>query len=229
MASKRLVWDETGEKLYETGVSNGVLYQQSEDGTYPKGVAWNGLTSVQESPSGGEATTLYADNIKYLDLMAAEEFGATIESYMYPEEFKECDGSKELLPGVYIGQQNRTTFGFCYKTVIGNDVKGNEFGYKLHIIYGCKASPSETSYSSINDSPDANTFSWEVKATPVPVKIGGVEYKPTASITIDSSKFTTEQAKKNLAALEDVLYGSESADARLPMPTEVYTILSAES
>lgn len=225
----RLVWDQTGEKLYETGVRQGVLYPQAEDGSYPKGVAWNGLTSVNESPSGGEATTLYADDVKYLDLMSAEEFGMTIEAYMYPDEFRECDGSKELAPGIYIGQQNRKTFGFCYRTTLGNDVKGNEYGYKLHIIYGCKANPSDTSYSSINDSPDANTFSWESKATPVPVTIGDVEHKPTASITIDSSRFTTEQAKKNLAALEDVLYGSETADARLPLPAEIYSILTAAS
>lgn len=223
----RLVWDQTGEKIYETGVRNGVLYPQAEDGSYPKGVAWNGLTSVQESPSGGEATTLYADDVKYLDLMSTEEFSMTIEAYTYPEEFRECDGSKEIMPGVYIGQQNRKTFGFCYRTTLGNDIKGNEYAYKLHFVYGCKANPSDTSYSSINDSPDANTFSWESKGTPVPVTIGDTEYKPTASVTIDTSHFKTEQQLKNLKALEDVIYGSESADARLPLPSEIYSILSA--
>ena len=214
----KLVWDATGEKLYETGVENGVLYPLVE-GAYPKGVAWNGLTAVTESPSGAEPTALYADNIKYLNLMSAEEFGATIEAYMYPDEFAACDGSAELLAGVSIGQQKRQQFGLCYKTKVGNDTDGNEYGYKIHIIYGCLASPSEKGYSSINDSPEAITFSWEVSTTPVNV----TNQKPTATVIIDSTK--TDAAK--IAAIEKILYGDETTEARLPLPDEIVSIMNA--
>lgn len=214
----KLVWDQTGERLYETGVRNGVLYIPTA-GVYSKGVAWNGLTAVTESPSGAEATPLYADDIKYLNLMSTEEFGATIEAYTYPDEFAECDGSAALVDGVYIGQQARKTFGLCYRTTLGNDVDGNDYGYKLHIIYGCLAAPSEKGYATINDSPEAITFSWEVTTTPV--NVAGA--KPTASITIDSTKADATK----LAALEDILYGSKSAEARLPLPDEIKTLMTA--
>ena len=214
----KLVWDETGKRYYETGVKNGVLYIPTA-GVYSKGVAWNGLTAVTESPSGAESTPLYADDIKYLNLISAEEFGATIEAYTYPDEFAACDGSAELATGVTIGQQNRKTFGLCYKTTLGNDVDGNGYGYKLHIIYGCMATPSEKAYASINDSPEAITFSWEVTTTPVSVN----GFKPTASLVIDSTK--AEAAK--LTALEDILYGSESVEARLPLPDEIATLMAA--
>lgn len=212
----RLVWDQTGERRYETGVKNGVLYVQ-EGGIYPKGVAWNGLTAVTESPSGAEATPLYADDIKYLNLVSAEEFGATIEAYTYPDEFMVCDGSASLLEGVYIGQQSRKAFGLCYRTVIGNDVVNNEYGYKLHLIYGALAAPSEKAYATINDSPEAITFSWEVTTTPVAVK----DFKPTASVTIDSTKCDAAKLK----ALENILYGSEDSEPRLPLPDEIVTIM----
>lgn len=208
----KLVWDQSGERFYETGVKNGVLYIPTS-GVYSKGVAWNGLTAVTESPSGAEATALYADDIKYLSLMSTEEFGATIEAYTYPEEFAECDGSASLAAGVSIGQQARKTFGLSYKTTIGNDVDGNEHGYKLHLIYGCLAAPSEKAYATINDSPEAITFSWEVTTTPVNV----TGHKPTACITIDSTK--AEPTK--LAALEAKLYGSDSVEPSLPLPDEI--------
>lgn len=214
----KIVWDEVGKRLYETGVKNGVLYPQDQSGTYPKGVAWNGLTAVTESPSGAEATPLYADDIKYLNLMSAEEFGATIEAYTYPEEFGICDGSVELATGVNIGQQPRKAFGMSYKTTVGNDVEGNEHGYKLHLIYGALAAPSEKEYATINDDPEAITFSWEVTTTPVNV----TGHKPTASITIDSTKADPEK----LAALEAVLYGSESEEARLPLPDEIAELMA---
>ena len=214
----KLVWDETGKRYYETGVKNGVLYIPTA-GVYSKGVAWNGLTAVTESPSGAESTALYADDIKYLNLISAEEFGATIEAYTYPDEFAACDGSAELATGVTIGQQNRKTFGLCYKTTIGNDVDGNDHGYKLHIIYGCVATPSEKAYASINDSPEAITFSWEVTTTPVSVN----GFKPTASLVIDSTK--AEAAK--LTALEDILYGAEATEPRLPLPDEIATLMTA--
>ena len=213
----KLVWDQTGEKLYETGVKNGVLYPQAEGGTYPKGVAWNGLTAVTESPSGAEATALYADDIKYLNLISAEEFGATVEAYMYPDEFAECDGSAEIAPGVSIGQQARKAFGMSYKTVLGNDVDNNDHGYKLHIIYGALAAPSEKGYATINDSPEAITFSWELTTTPVAVN----GFKPTASIVIDSTKVKAEKLK----ALEDILYGATEAEARLPLPDEIAELM----
>lgn len=215
----KLVFDKTGERVYETGVSNGVLYVQDDRGAYPKGVAWNGLTNVTESPSGAEATPLYADNIKYLQLLSAEEFGATIEAFTYPDEFEACDGSAELAPGVTIGQQDRKTFGMCYKTIVGNDVKGNNHGYKLHLIYGAIAAPSEKAYQTINDSPEAITFSWEVTTTPV--ELDG--YKPTASLVIDSTKVDSGKLK----ALEAKLYGTDSPEAvaTLPLPSEVASIL----
>lgn len=220
----KIVWDKTGEKIYETGVKNGVLYLPDETGAYNTGVAWNGLTTVTESPSGAEATPLYADDIKYAELLSAEEFGATVECYTYPDEFAECDGSAEPTPGVTIGQQNRKTFGLCYRTTLGNDVKGNEYGYKLHLIYGAKAAPSEKAYSTINDSPEAITFSYEVTTTPVNV----TGYKPTASLIVDSTKVKLE----NLQKLEDVLYGKDNAvesgannEPRLPLPDEVISII----
>ena len=217
----KLVWDQTGEREYETGVKNGVLYVQGEGGTYPKGVAWNGLISVTESPSGAEATALYADDIKYLNLMSNEEFGATIEAYMSPEEFDQCDGTASIATGVSIGQQKRKTFGMAYKTTIGNDVDGNDYGYKIHLIYGALAAPSEKAYSTINDSPEAMTLSWEVSTTPVTVD----GFKPTATVVIDSTKVD----KKKLTALEDILFGTESKEARLPLPDEIVSIVGAAS
>ena len=215
----KLTWDNTGERIFETGVKQGVLYPIQNDGKYTKGVAWNGLTAVTESPSGAEATALYADDIKYLNLLSNEEFGATIEAYTYPDEFAECDGSAELATGVMIGQQKRKIFGLCYRTTIGNDVEGNDYGYKLHLVYGCLAAPSEKGYSTINDNPDAITFSWEVSTTPVNVE----GFKPTSQITIDSTKADPTK----LAALEAVLYGSAETEAKLPLPDEVATLMSA--
>ena len=217
----KLVWDRTGDRLYETGVKNGVLYIPTS-GVYSKGVAWNGLTAVTESPSGAEATALYADDTKYLSLMSAEEFGATIEAYTYPDEFAACDGSAELADGVMIGQQKRSTFGLCYKTTIGNDTEGNDHGYKLHIIYGAQAKPSERAYASINDSPEAITFSWEITTTPVNV----TGAKPTASLVIDSTKADPSK----LAALEDILYGKDgepASEPRLPLPDEIKSLMTA--
>lgn len=218
-----IVWDKSGERLYETGVDHGVLYPyNSGTSKYDNGVAWNGLTGVTESPSGAEATALYADNIKYLNLVSAEEFGCTIEAYTYPDEFMACDGSKALTDGVTIGQQDRQTFGFCYRTVLGNDTESNNHGYKLHLIYGCLAAPSEKAYATINDSPEAITFSWEVSTTPVNV----TGFKPTASLTVDST--TTDP--EGLAALEKALYGSddgEPATPYLPLPDEVLTLITS--
>lgn len=213
----KIIWDATGEKFYETGVDHGVLYPIQEGGLYTKGVAWNGLITVTESPSGAEATPLWADNVKYLNLVSAEQFGATVEAYTYPEEFAECDGSASVTDGVYIGQQNRKTFGMCYRTVLGNDVETNNYGYKLHVIYGALAAPSEKAYGSINDSPDAITFSWELTTTPVNV----TGFKPTASLVIDSTKVNAE----NLAKLEAILYGDESTEPRLPLPDEIAAII----
>ena len=220
----KLVWDKSGERLYETGVKQGVLYVQDTAGTYPKGVAWNGLTAVTETPSGAEATALYADDIKYLNLVSAEELGGTIEAYMYPDEFAECDGSVALTPGMYIGQQDRKTFGLCYRTTLGNDTDSNNHGYKLHLIYGALAAPSEKAYATINDSPEAITFSWEVSTTPVSV----TGFKPTSQITIDSTKVD----KLKLTSLEDILYGKDgdegaATEPRLPLPDEVATLFSA--
>lgn len=215
----KLVWDNVGERFYETGVDHGVLYPQDASGTYPEGVAWNGLTAVTESPSGAEATALYADNIKYLTMLSNEEFAATVEAYTYPDEFAICDGSAELAAGVMIGQQARTSFGLSYRTRIGNDVAGDAHGYKIHLIYGGKASPSEKGYQTVNDSPEAISFSWEVSTTPIPV----TDHRPTASLTIDSTKVDAGKLK----ALEDVLYGTESEQPRLPLPDEIITLLAA--
>ena len=223
----KLKWDETGKRFYETGVRNGVLYVRDDTGAYPAGVPWNGLTSVTESPSGAEPTPLYADDAKYLTLMSAEEFGASIEAYTYPDEFAACDGSASIGTGVTIGQQSRKTFGLCYRTTVGNDIEGEAFGYKLHIIYGALASPSEKAYQTINDSPEAITFSWEVSTTPVAV----TGFKPTASLVIDSTKV----AEAKMTALEEILYGKDATTdpvaaavaARLPLPDEIMTILAA--
>ena len=215
--TKKLSWDNSGERLYETGVKNGVLYVQNA-GKYPKGVAWNGLTAVTESPSGAEATPLYADDIKYLELTSEEEFGGTIEAYTYPDEFAECDGSAELATGVKISQQKRKAFGLAYRTTIGNDEDGNDHGYKLHLVYGCKAAPSEKAYATINDSPEAITFSWEFTTTPVAV----AGHKPTAHIEIDSTKADPTC----LTALEAKLFGTESDDPQLPLPDEVKTLMT---
>lgn len=216
----KISWDETGKRFYETGTDHGVLYVQGSGGTYPKGVAWNGLISVTESPSGAEASPLYADNIKYLNLFSAEEFGATVEAFTYPDEFAECDGSAELVTGVKIGQQDRKSFGLCYRTKIGNDIDGNDHGYKIHLIYGCKASPSEKAYSSVNDSPEALTLSWEISTTPVNV----TGHKPTATLEIDSRKCDAGKLQK----LEEILYGSASQEARLPLPDEVKTLVGED-
>lgn len=221
----RIVWDKTGERLYETGVEKGVLYPFAE-GAYAKGVPWNGLTGVTESPSGAEPTALWADNIKYLNLMSTEEFGATVEAYMYPDEFKKCNGESELAKGVSIGQQKRSMFGMAYTTRLGNDTDGSDHGYKIHLIYGAMASPSEKGYETINDSPDAITFSWEISTTPVEVTTGS--FKPTASVTIDSTKVSAEELKK----LEDILYGTDGGmetakEPRLPLPDELATIFTA--
>ena len=213
-----LVWDQTGERLYETGVKNGVLYVQESDGSYPLGVAWNGLVSVTEKPTGAEATAIYADDTKYLNLVSAEEFGATIEAYTYPDEFAECDGSANLANGVMVGQQARKSFGMVYKTTLGNDVDTNDYGYKLHIIYGALAAPSEKGYQTINDSPEAITFSWEVKTTPVAV----TDLRPTASIVIDSTK--ADEAL--LATLEEMLFGTAGTDPYLPLPDAIKTLFS---
>lgn len=214
----KLVWDADSKKTYETGVDHGVLYLKDATGAYSTGVAWNGLTAVTENPSGAESTPLYADNIKYLNLRSVEEFGCTIEAYTYPLEFMECDGSAELVPGVYVGQQARKPFGFAYRTVLGNDTLGEAYGYKLHLVYGCDASPSEKGYQTINDSPDAITFSWEVNTTPVNVN-GSL--KPTATLVIDS----TAVDKEKLAALEDILYGTSENEPRLPLPAEIATLI----
>ena len=225
----RLTWDDTGKRLYETGTKMGVLYPQSEDGTYPKGVAWNGLMSVSESPSGAEASALYANDAKYLELYSNEEFGFTIGAYTYPEEFAACDGSAELASksGVYVGQQPRKAFGLTYRTVVGNDVKGSDYGYKLHLVYGAKASPSEKGYSSINDSPEAVEFSWECTTTPINIE----GFKPAAHIEIDSTKIASDKLKK----IEDALYGTNAGgdsgsgtEPKLLLPNEIVTILNEQ-
>lgn len=214
----KLEWDKKTERLYETGVKQGVLYVQKADGTYDNGVAWNGLTAVTENPSGAESNPLYADDIKYIDLRSAEEFGATIEAYTYPDEFAACDGSATVTAGVTIGQQVRKPFGLCYRTTLGNDSEFNDHGYKLHIIYNATASPSEKGYQTINDNPEAITFSWEITTTPVAV----TGYKPTASITIDSTKVDATK----LETLEGMLYGTAQAEPTLPAPNIVISTLS---
>ncbi len=213
-----LTWDDVGERLYETGVDRGVLYLPDNTGDYDTGFAWNGLTTITESPSGAEASAQYADNIKYLNLVSAEEFGATIEAFTYPEEFGQCDGTAEPMEGVYLGQQGRRVFGLSYRTRLGNDLLGTDYGYKLHLIYGALAAPSEKAYATINDSPEAISFSWEVATTPVAVE----DYKPTSQITIDSTKVDPA----DLAALELILYGDVAAEPRLPLPDEVITLLN---
>jgi len=213
-----LTWDQVGERTFETGVDHGVLYLPDVTGSYEDGVAWNGLTTVTESPSGAEASPQYADNIKYLNLISAEEFGATIEAFTYPDEFAECDGTAVPSPGLTVGQQGRKQFGLCYRTRLGNDTEGTDHGYKLHLVYGAQAAPSEKAYGTINDSPEAISFSWEVTTSPVPV----VGYKPTALMTIDSTTVDPD----NLADLEAILYGDESTDARLPLPGEVIALFS---
>ena len=220
----KIVWDETGKRTYETGVDHGVLYPQVS-GAYPKGVAWNGLTSVNESPSGAEANPQYADNIKYLNLVSAEDFGATIEAFTYPDEWAECDGSAVITPGVSIGQQTRKTFGLCYRTVLGNDTDGQDHGYKLHLVYNALAKPSEKNYQTVNDSPEAISFSWEITTTPVAI----TDHKPAACITIDSTKVDMTK----LAALETLLYGkdpttpeaNDGVEPKLPLPAEVIALL----
>ncbi len=213
----KLTWDQVGEKTYETGSSKGVLYLLDSQGKYSHGVAWNGLSGVTESPSGAEATPIWADDVKYLSLLSAEEFGATVEAYTYPDDFEKCDGSAEISPGVTIGQQNRSAFGFCYRTVLGNDVELDEYGYKLHLIYGCKATPSEKGFKTKSDSPEAVNMSWKIETTPVPVS----GHKPTASLVINSTKVPEAAMKK----IEDALYGTDDAEAYLPLPDEILAII----
>lgn len=215
----KLVWDQIGERFYETGTDHGVLYKQGTDGKYVGGVAWNGLTAVTESRSGAEANPFYADNIKYLNLYSNEEFGGTIEAYTYPDEFGECDGSAEIATGVIIGQQRRKAFGFSYRTKLGNDVDGDDYGYKIHLVYGAMASPSERSYATVNESPEAMTLSWEFTTTPINVE----GFKPTAHVEIDSTKIDAEKLK----SLEAILYGSEEAEARMPLPDELVELVGA--
>lgn len=225
----KLKWDQIGEKFYETGTDRGVLYPQ-KNGQYPVGEAWNGLTGVTESPSGAEDNALYADNIKYLNLKSAEDFGGTIECYYYPDGWKQCNGEASPVTGVTIGQQRRNTFGFSYRSKIGNDTTGEDYGYKLHLWYGCSASPSERAYQTVNESPDAITFSYEVTTTPIPVSgkdDEGKEYKPVACIIIDSATVDAEK----LAAFEEILYGTDGTDgseARLPLPDEVISFFKTE-
>lgn len=219
----RLVWDEVGKRFYETGVDHGVLYIPTTAGAYTTGVAWNGLTSVTESPSGAEATPQYADNIKYLNLVSVEEFGGTIEAFTYPDEFGQCDGTAEPVPGLKVGQQARKTFGLSYRTKIGNDVDGSDHAYKLHLVYGCLAAPSEKAYATVNDTPEAMALSWEFTTTAV--EVPGL--KPSALLTVDSRDFSGATAAQ-LTALEDALYGSAGATGpRLPLPAEVITLLTA--
>lgn len=214
----KLLWDQSGDRTYETGTDRGVVFPMGTDGGYENGVAWNGLTSVSENPSGAEPNPLYADNIKYLNLISAEEFGATVEAYTYPPEFALCDGSAEIAPGVTIGQQVRKKFGLSYRTTIGNDVRGNDYGYKIHLIYNATAQPSQKAYQTINESPDAITFSWEISTEPV--EIPG--FKPSASITIDSTKVPSAK----LAALEDLLYGTATEESSLPLPAAVIALFA---
>lgn len=216
----KLEWDKIGERFYETGVSKAVLYLQ-KNGKYPKGVAWSGISSVSQSPSGAEETAIYADNQKYLSLFSAEDLGATVNAYYYPPEFAECDGSAEIAPGVMAGQQTRKPFGLCYQTKLGNDEEGDDYGYKIHIIYGAKASPSDREYETINDSPSAIEFSWELTTTPVNVP----GFKPTSHLEIDSTKVSAEK----LAALEDILYGTQDEDSSLPLPAEIITMMGVDN
>lgn len=223
----RVIWDKIGDRLYETGVDRGVLYPIQTGGKFSKGVPWNGLSAVNESPSGAEPSPIYADNIKYLNLMSAEEYGCTIEAFMYPDEFAECDGSVEILPGVFAGQQSRKLFGFAYRTLLGNDIEGTDYGYKLHLVYNCLAAPSESNHGTVNDSPEVDPLSWEVSTTPVAINtvIEGKKLKPTATLTFDSTKFS----KEFMTRLEEILYGkdptteagNDGVEPRLPMPDEI--------
>lgn len=213
----KLVWDQAGQKFFETGVSNGVLYVSDGQGGYLNGVAWNGLTSVAENPSGAESNPVYADNIKYLNIISAEEFGATIEAYTYPDEFMECDGSAQVVAGVNIGQQARKSFGISYRTRVGNDVAGDNLGYKIHVIYNCQAAPSGKTYSTVNESPEAITFSWEVTTTPVPVE----GFRPTATVVFDSTKLDADK----MAAVENALYGDANKEATLPSIEELLALV----
>ena len=239
--SGRLKWDQTGEKLYETGVDRGVVYPMS-GGTYGDGVAWNGLSAVSENPSGGEPTAIYADNAKYLNLLSKEDYGLSVEAYTYPDEFAACDGSADVTAGVRFGQQKRKQFGFSYRTLVGNDEDGEDYGYKIHLVYNCTAAPSEKSHSTVNDSPEAMSFSWDFSTTPVEITTkdsNDKPYKPVAHIEIDSTKFTSTADKEKLAALEDMLYGTDAVAAsqgveahdataaKLPTPDEVITLFSA--
>ena len=217
----RVEWDKVGERLYETGVDRGVIYPQEADGTYPKGAAWNGLTDVSEKPSGAEATPLYANNKKYLELLSAEDFAGSIGAYMYPDEFGECNGEKEVAPGVFVTQQARKPFGFTYRTLIGNDTEKTKHGYKLHIVYGATARPSEKTNTTVNESPEAASLSWEFSTTPLECE--GID--PTAHIAINSKKITADKLK----AIEDILYGTEDEDARLPLISEIIDLLKDES
>ena len=213
----KLVWDQSGQKFFETGISNGVLYVSDGQGGYLNGVAWNGLISVAENPSGAESNPVYADNIKYLNIISAEEFGATIEAYTYPDEFMECDGSAQVVAGVNIGQQARKSFGISYRTRVGNDVAGDNLGYKIHVIYNCQAAPSGKTYSTVNESPEAITFSWEVTTTPVPVE----GFRPTATVVFDSTKLAADK----MAAVEEALYGGASKEASLPSIEELLALV----
>ncbi|MBQ0088387.1 MAG: hypothetical protein KBT27_03520 [Prevotellaceae bacterium] len=223
----KLKWDEVGSRLYETGIDRVVLYPQSTDGKYPKGVAWNGVSSISESPSGAEANDIYADNQKYLSLLSKETFSETLEAYMYPDEWEPCDGSLSPVKGVRIYQQARQSFGLCYRTIIGNDTAGEAYGYKLHLVYNCKATPSERSYSTTSESPEAATFSYSISTTAIEVE----NYKPTSLITIDSTDYLKEDGgyEDAFIALEDVLYGTDSKEATLPSPEDVFKILKGET
>lgn len=218
-----LAWDQAGQRKYETGVDRGVLYVQNTDGTYQNGVAWNGLTGVTETPSGAEETKLYADNMKYLSLRSAEEFGGTIEAYTYPDEWQACDGSKSITTGVVAGQQSRSAFGFSYRTAVGNDTALSDYGYKLHIVYGATVSPSERAYATINDSPEAITFSWAFTTTPIEIPASVGDFKPTAIITIDTTELDGGKENAKLVALEKILYGDTTATA------DVYTKLANDA
>lgn len=215
----KLAWDQTGKKFYETGVDRGVLFPQDDNGAYPKGVAWDGLTAFNESPSGAEANPLYADNVKYLNLISAEEYGFSIEAFSSPEEFDACDGTAELAPGVSIGQQKRQLFGFSCRTIVGNDIKSNDYGYKIHLIYGATAQPTSKDYATVNESPEAMTLSWECTTTPVAV----AGFRPTACVTIDSTKVDASK----LEELENILYGSGDTEPRLPLPDEIAELFAA--
>ena len=218
----KLVWDEQGDRLFETGVDNVVLFPFDPSGTdgYAAGVAWNGVTAINENPSGGEATALYADNIKYLNLMSVEELGLGIEAYDSPDEFDECDGSKEIATGVSIGQQERKHFGICYRTLIGNDELGTNKGYKIHIVYDCVASPTERAHSTVNDSPEAETMSWDCSTIPIPV----ADHKPTASVVIDSTKIDATK----LEAIKDALYGTENTESKILLPAKIIEIMTQQ-